>query len=764
MDNNEGEFRGVESEKEKNNKLQKQLNSKGSNTNEKKVQNIDGNEDDELDEDFIGDVNFAHENGKKNHEEATHADEKIPVVIDGVEILFKHPPIYEDDTVYVPIHDLSHHIFAAVDYIEEKDEVKITRGDNEVYLEVERDEKRQNENNSYGGKYINDTVYLPLAYISDSLGYRTNFDEKSQTLKVDTTIDTSAGTKEEGIINFSEGSEDGEFRAQAQTTYTVVSGDNLSTIARRFGTTVDAIRSANNLTTDLLRIGQTLTIPGGAEEERTQLPQPTTYTVVSGDNLSTIARRFGTTVDAIRSANNLTTDLLRIGQTLTIPGGTVEEKVEPQQPTTYTVVSGDNLSTIARRFGTTVDAIRSANNLTTDLLRIGQTLTIPGGTVEERTEPLQPTTYTVVSGDNLSTIARRFGTTVDAIRSANNLTTDLLRIGQTLTIPGGTVEERTEPLQPTTYTVVSGDNLSTIARRFGTTVDAIRSANNLTTDLLRIGQTLTIPGGTVEKKVEPQQPTTYTVVSGDNLSTIARRFGTTVDAIRSANNLTTDLLRIGQTLTISGEDDQPIKSPSRQEVTKTYTTHTVRSGDNAWNLSVQYGIPMLELLKENNLSINSTLSIGQQLQIPVYNVPVRSVVSNRHGEHLDWWTEARYVFPIGKDATFTDFQTGRTFRVRHTMGGNHADAEPLTSNDAQIMREIWGGSYSWTPRAIIVSVDGRRLAAAMHSFPHADQAIRNNNYNGHFCIHFLNSTRHSDGLVQDSMQRQVNISAGVNER
>lgn len=110
--------------------------------------------------------------------------------------------------------------------------------------------------------------------------------------------------------------------------------------------------------------------------ENVPTPGPDTgtvsYTVKSGDSLWSIARRYGTTVDAIKRANGLTSDVLQIGQVLQIP-------VSGSPYVEYTVRSGDTLWDLARTYGTTVNAIKQANGLTSDVLRIGQVLRIPVG-------------------------------------------------------------------------------------------------------------------------------------------------------------------------------------------------------------------------------------------------------------------------------------------------------------------------------------------------------------------------------------------------
>ncbi len=251
-------------------------------------------------------------------------------------------------------------------------------------------------------------------------------------------------------------------------TYTVQKGDTLYSIAQKLGTTVNELTKLNNLTTTNLTIGQVLKIP----TKQVPLNDENIYIVKAGDSLYSIARAYNTTVNELRSLNNLTSDILSIGQLLKVPSATLPEG-------TYTVKKGDSLYSIAQKFGTTVDALKKENDLTSNNLSIGQVLKIP------QVEDSDSLTYTVKSGDSLYSIARTYNTTVSEIRDLNNLTSDLLSIGQELLIPSNQGLE-------TTYTVQKGDSLYSIAKKFGTTADNLKKLNNLTSNLLSIGQILIV--------------------------------------------------------------------------------------------------------------------------------------------------------------------------------------------------------------------------------------------------------------------------------
>lgn len=157
------------------------------------------------------------------------------------------------------------------------------------------------------------------------------------------------------------------------------------------------------------------------------------YRVRAGDSLWTIARRFGTTTTALQTANGLRSTHLKIGQTLTLPGGGAA--VTAAATSTYRVRAGDNLWTISRRFGTSVAAIQQANGLRGSALKVGQTLTIPAGGGGGGEAAAVIARYQVRRGDSLWDIAQRHGTSPRQIQRANGLSSSRIKPGQVLTIP-----------------------------------------------------------------------------------------------------------------------------------------------------------------------------------------------------------------------------------------------------------------------------------------------------------------------------------------
>ena len=202
--------------------------------------------------------------------------------------------------------------------------------------------------------------------------------------------------------------------------YIVKKGDSLWSIASKNNTTVDNIKKLNNLSNNNLSVGQVLKLSYDAKKE--DIKESNIYTVKKGDSLWLIANKYGTTVDELKNANNLKSNTLSIGQTLIIP-----EKKENTNKISYVVKKGDSLWLIANKYDTTVEKIKSTNNLKSNTLSIGQVLVIPSSS--------EFITYTVKKGDSLWLIANKYNTTVDNIKKLNNLSSNNLQINQKLILP-----------------------------------------------------------------------------------------------------------------------------------------------------------------------------------------------------------------------------------------------------------------------------------------------------------------------------------------
>lgn len=222
-----------------------------------------------------------------------------------------------------------------------------------------------------------------------------------------------------------------------QTTPTVQVGETVVSVEETptLTTTPEESPTAIPSMTPTTEAGPTATSEPGATA--TPVPTATTapstggfdYVVKTGDTLWGLALRFGTTVEAIKTANSLSSDTIYKGNTLTIPG-------TPGAGTTVThvVQPGENLFRIALKYGTTVEAIAATNGIVNpNVVYVGQQLTIPQGSVT----PGPGVRYHVVQpGETLSGIAMRYGTTPWAIAAANGIANiNYVYAGQTLRIP-----------------------------------------------------------------------------------------------------------------------------------------------------------------------------------------------------------------------------------------------------------------------------------------------------------------------------------------
>lgn len=391
---------------------------------------------------------------------------------------------------------------------------------------------------------------------------------------------------------------------------------------------------------------------------------------------------------------------------------------------------------------------------------------------------LADVSYTVQKGDSYWNISQKFNTSLSSVLNANGAgSNSSLSVGQIITVPSNT------------YTVQKGDTYYLIAKKCGVSLSSLLSLNGATSSsVLYPNQKIKIPDS-------GSGYTTYTVQKGDTYWTISQKYGVSLNSILEANNATTnDYLDIGDKVKIPGGTTSGGSSGSSGGNTGssggsstgsayiTYTTHTVKSGDTLWNIAIKYGIPYSELLEVNSLTESSYVYNGMKLTIPVHHVPVKYAPAG-YGELLDWFTEAQYVIPINADFTIVDLDTGKSFNARRTVGSGHADCEPLTANDTAKMKEIWGGSFNWNKRSVLVKYNGRTIAASAAGMLHAGNEgaaggewtswrsddygaginydyVKGNNANGHFDLHFYKSIGHSSGVENKTHQANVLRSAG----
>lgn len=161
---------------------------------------------------------------------------------------------------------------------------------------------------------------------------------------------------------------------------------------------------------------------------------------------------------------------------------------------------------------------------------------------------------------------------------------------------------------------------------------------------------------------------------------------------------------------------------------------------------------------DQSMQDNATSGIPEKVEGEEIKVSIGEV------RNIDWFSQegAAYydrrsgLLGDGDTAIITDVDTGRSFRIRRSGGYNHADAEPLTARDTWVLYEIYGKEWSWKRHAVYVTLEnGVTLAASINGMPHGGGSIADNNFEGHICIHFLNSRTHGSDKVDPDHQAAV---------
>jgi len=180
-------------------------------------------------------------------------------------------------------------------------------------------------------------------------------------------------------------------------------------------------------------------------------------------------------------------------------------------------------------------------------------------------------------------------------------------------------------------------------------------------------------------------------------------------------------------------------------------------------------------------TIAKMIQLGYVNQVQVVS---RQSSERRFGEYVSWPTVMDMIDKGKTVFVIEDFNTGQTFKLLAAYGGVHSDVEPLTTQDAQIIKNLWGGEYSWVRRPVLVHFNGQVIAASLNGMPHAGMdnmpegqyinvrsggygygynfdSVKGNNFDGHLCLHFKDSKLHANRKIDTKHQKNVRIAAGL---
>ena len=381
--------------------------------------------------------------------------------------------------------------------------------------------------------------------------------------------------------------------------------------------------------------------------------------------------------------------------------------------------------------------------------------------------------------DNLC-LVERCGVT--AVMYASDLSTGKTEVSQDSGVT--TISPKTYYVSSDGAKVYSGSGkvIATLPLNFAVTVDAYTdtlarvSANGSTGFMLKTDLTDTKPAET--PAVTEISPKTYYVLnngakvadaSGRELGTLSAGTAVTVDAYTdtlarvSANGSTgfmlkTDLTDTKPAQTLQyGDKGEAVEKVQSRLLELGYFTGSV--GGNYLDLTKSAVAAFQSAAKLNVTGIVDAQTLAKMFADDAPKAPRKDDSGSANtgtttarpatgtAVEADWWkSDIQSIYARGTTATVTDVETGIAWNEYRGGGTNHADVQPATAADTANMKKACG-SWSWKRRAIFVTINGVNYAASMNCMPHGSGSIKDNNFNGHHCIHFTNSRTHGSNKV-----------------
>jgi len=168
-----------------------------------------------------------------------------------------------------------------------------------------------------------------------------------------------------------------------------------------------------------------------------------------------------------------------------------------------------------------------------------------------------------------------------------------------------------------------------------------------------------------------------------------------------------------------------------------------------------------EAYNNNSKSSSSSSSPAREVSRSAANVTYNEISASGI-ELVDWQSvKSKGLFPIGVNATVHDVWTGIKYNIRSFSNGNHADVEPVTTQDTENMKKTYGGQWSWDTRPVWVTINGRTYAASISGMPHGGGVISGNGMDGQVCLHFRGSLTHNGNRSHEN-EHQASVTAAWN--